>query len=177
MHLTSHPKNHALPRTLLTMALFATVVIAFNAAIEIDTVVAGQTTEKAQTGDEPADSDREKVKSDKEARDKKAPASVVEMTIDYGDGAQKRFTAVPWKEGMTVQDALQFAKDHPHGVTFQSRGKGEFGFLSQIDDVKNQAGGGRNWIFYVNQERAEASFAVTTVPKAGAILWRFEEYK
>ena len=108
---------------------------------------------------------------------KAAPASVVQLTIDYGDGAQKRFTAVPWKEKMTVLEALQYAKAHPHGVKFESRGKGKIAFLSQIDDVKNQAGGGRNWIFYVNDKRAEASFAVTTVPKAGAILWRFEEYK
>lgn len=170
MRLTSHSKNHALPRVLLTMALFATVAIAF--VFEIGTVVASQTTEKAQETEVSDDPDQETAKPDKEA-----PASVAELTIDYGDGAQKRFTAVPWKEGMTVQDAMQFAKTHPHGVTFLSRGKGEFGFLSQIDDVKNQAGGGRNWIFYVNQERAEASFAVTRVPKAGAILWRFEEYK
>ena len=169
MHLTSHPKNPTLLRTLLTIAMCITVLAAINTINDFGPVAVGQTTETAQTTDE--------SESPRPISEKAAPASIAELTIDYGDGAQKRFTAVPWKEGMTVQDAMQFAKAHPHGVTFQSRGKGKFGFLSQIDDVKNQAGGGRNWIFYVNQERAEASFAVTEVPKAGAILWRFEEYK
>ena len=46
--------------------------------------------------------------------EKKASAKVstVELTIDYGDGMQKRYPTLPWKDGMTVFDALTWAEKH-----------------------------------------------------------------
>ena len=108
------------------------------------------------------------------------PAATVELIVDYGDGAQKRLTEVPWKKDMTVLDVMRYATDHPHGITYEHRGKGEIAFLSKIDDVENEGGGGRNWIFYTgkkDEDRGQSSFAVAKPPVGSTILWRFEEYK
>ena len=37
----------------------------------------------------------------------------VKLTIDYGDGVQKVFVAIPWKTKLTVLAALQAAEKHP----------------------------------------------------------------
>src|SRR6187399_3102774 len=43
-------------------------------------------------------------------------AKTVQLTIDYGDGSQKTFTAIEWKEKQTVFDVLQAAEKHPRGI-------------------------------------------------------------
>lgn len=98
----------------------------------------------------------------------------VKVVIDYGDGVQKHFTALPWREGMTVRDALHAAQKHPRGVKFQERGSGATAFLTQLDDLKNE-GGGRNWIYRVNDQLADRSFAVFPLQVGDAVLWKFEK--
>src|SRR5262245_6666495 len=79
------------------------------------------------------------------------PAHTVRLIIYYGEGCQKHFTAIEWKKEMTVLDALNDAKASPHGITFQNRGSGATAFLTKIDDLANEGGGGkRNWIYWVN---------------------------
>ncbi len=84
-----------------------------------------------------------------------SPARTVEMVIDYGDGVQVRFTALDWKEKMTVLDAVTAAGAHAHGVKSTIRGSGATAFVTQIGDVKNEGGGAksRNWLFSVEQYR------------------------
>ena len=62
----------------------------------------------------------------------------VRLVIDYGDGVQKHFTKLPWKEGATVLDALQGAANHRRGIEFKHRGTGATAFVTQIDDLKNE---------------------------------------
>ena len=100
----------------------------------------------------------------------------VQLIIDYGDGVQKHFTALEWKDGMTVLDALEGAQKHPRGIKFVHRGKGETAFLTQIDELENE-GRGRNWVYRVNGELAKKSFAILTVKAADTILWTFGEYR
>jgi hypothetical protein len=100
----------------------------------------------------------------------------VRLVIDYGDGVQKHFTAVEWKEGMTVLDVLEVAQKHPRGIKIVYRGKGETAFLTQIDDLKNE-GRGRNWVYRVNGELAKKSFAILPVKAADTVLWTFGEYR
>ncbi len=100
----------------------------------------------------------------------------VQLIIDYGDGVQKHFTALEWKDGMTVLDALEAAQKHPRGIKFVYRGKGETAFLTQIDELENE-GRGRNWVYRVNGELAKKSFAILTVKAADTILWTFGEYR
>ncbi len=101
-------------------------------------------------------------------------ASTVRVVIDYSDGVQKHFTAIPWREGMTVRDALLAAQEHRRGVKFQERGSGATAFLTQLDDLKNE-GSGRNWIYRVNGQIADRSFAVYRLEAGDTVLWKFEK--
>lgn len=103
-------------------------------------------------------------------------AQTVQFTIDYGDGGQKRFTGLAWRDGMTVLDVLEAAKSHPHGFTFTSRGSGEATIVTKIDDLANQDGaeGAKNWLFYVNDRLADKSCGVATVKPGDSILWKFQ---
>lgn len=99
-------------------------------------------------------------------------AEHVALVIDYGDGCQKHFTALPWKKGMTVLDAMQAAERHPRGIRIKYRGAGETAFLTQIDDLENE-GAGKNWLYRVNDKTANKSFAAWILEPGDSILWRF----
>jgi Domain of unknown function (DUF4430) len=102
----------------------------------------------------------------------------VAMTIDYGDGMEKRFARIPHEERMTVLAALNAAASHPRGIKFDKTGSGEAAMLTAIDGVANEAGGGesRNWIYRVNGKLATVSFDAYTLELGDVILWRFEKY-
>ena len=104
-----------------------------------------------------------------------APARTVEMVIDYGDGVQVRFTALAWREKMTVLDAVTAASVHPHGVKCVWRGSGSTAFLTQIGDVKNEGGGekSRNWLFSLNDKESEVGIGACTLQAGDVVLWRF----
>lgn len=109
--------------------------------------------------------------------DQRDAKPAIELTIDYGDGAQKRFSQVPWTQNMTVFDTLQWASKHPHGIEFKHRGKDSLALVSQIDDLKNSGGSGKNWIFYVNQKLSDRGCGASKVLPRDKILWRFELYR
>jgi hypothetical protein len=102
----------------------------------------------------------------------------VELAIDYGDGCEKRFRRIPYKHGMTVLAALEFAAAHPRGIKFESSGAGESALLTSIDDLSNEGGrDGRNWIYRVNGKLATKSFDAYTLSPNDVILWKFEQYE
>ena len=102
----------------------------------------------------------------------------VKLTVDYADGFQKRFTNVSWSEGMTVLDVMSQAKRHKRGrLNFKHRGNAATVLLFQIDDVANQGGGRRNWIFYVNRRKGDRSIAISKLKPGDEVLWRFETYQ
>ncbi len=105
-----------------------------------------------------------------------AAAQVVRLTIDFGDGAEKRFTAIAIREGMSVLDVLEAAKAHPHGITFAWRGSGAMTLITKIDDVANQesAAGAKNWLFFVNQKLANRGCGAASVKAGDSILWRYQ---
>ncbi len=107
-----------------------------------------------------------------------AATKTVQLVIDFGDGGQKRFPALAWREGMTVIDALEAAKGIPHGVKYETHGSGEATLVTQIDDVVNQAGaaGAKNWLFYVNDKLGKSSSAVASIQPGDVVLWKFEPY-
>ncbi|HEV2968494.1 MAG TPA: DUF4430 domain-containing protein [Pirellulales bacterium] len=107
-----------------------------------------------------------------------ATGKTVRLVIDYGDGAEKRFAGIAWREEMTVLDVLEAAKGNPHGITFSIRGSGEQALLTKLDDLENQKGaaGAKNWIFYVNDRMADKSLGATIVNSGDTILWKFERF-
>ena len=149
-----------------------TTFLAIAYGLIVASLIAPSTVAQTVASTEPqAEVKQANAKDDDTATKKK---TTVALIIDYGDGAEKRLTAIPWKSEMTVKDAMEFAKRHPHGITFEYRGKGETAFLTKIDDAINQAANGQNWIFYIDEERGDSSFGIAKVPAGGAILWRFE---
>ena len=96
----------------------------------------------------------------------------VQLTVDYGDGVQKTFSSLAWKEKQTVFDALQQAARHPRGIKLAHQGSGERLFVTAIDDVKNE-GVGRNWTYLVNGKLADRSAGVFELQAGDAVLWRF----
>lgn len=101
-------------------------------------------------------------------------APTVRVVIDYGDGVEKHFTTLAFRGEMTVLDAMKAAQEHPRGIKFQHRGSGATAFLTQIDDAKNE-GAGRNWVYRVNGELGDRSFALYELKAGDAVLWKFEK--
>jgi hypothetical protein len=100
----------------------------------------------------------------------------VQLVVDYGDGVELRFKALPWKEGMTVLDALNLAQAHRHGITFATRGKGNSTLVTKIGDLANE-GDGKNWLYSVNDKRGEVSAGAQKVEPRDTILWNFQVYE
>ena len=100
----------------------------------------------------------------------------VTLIVDYGDGVEKRFTALSAAKDATVLDILNAAQKHARGIRFEFKGSGETGLLTKIDDLKNE-GAGRNWIFRVNDKLGDRSFAIYPVQPGDVVLWKFGEYR
>ena len=110
------------------------------------------------------------------AADEPPAAKTVRMVVDYGDGVQKHFTKLAWREGMTVLDALVAAAKHPRGIKIKYRSKGATAFLTKIDDLENE-GRARNWVYRVNNKLADRSFGVFPLKPGDTVLWKFGEYR
>lgn len=111
------------------------------------------------------------------AAEQPANTSRVMLTIDYGDGFQKRFTKIRWHKDMTVLTVMQFAKKHARGIEFEFRGRGKFALLTSIDRQSNEGGDGDNWVYRVNGKLGDRSFSIATLPKGARVLWEFGKYE
>ncbi|WP_425616772.1 DUF4430 domain-containing protein [Anatilimnocola sp. NA78] len=100
----------------------------------------------------------------------------VQLTIDYGDGSKRQFTAIPWKEKQTALEVLEAAAKHPRGVKFKHRGSGATVLVTAIDDLSNQAGG-NSWLYEVNGKLADRSCGVYEVQAGDTLLWKFGNYR
>ncbi len=108
--------------------------------------------------------------------DNKAPISTtITLIIDYGDGAKKHLTGIPWREKMTVLDVMEATRDRPHGITFTHHGAGEMAMLTQLDDLKNEERGAKsnNWTYRINDKLADRSFGLAEVKPGDVVLWKF----
>jgi hypothetical protein len=98
---------------------------------------------------------------------------VISLTVDFGNGAQKRLAALPWRNGLTVLDALQEAEKFRPGITFAFQGAGETVFVTAIDGLKNAGAHGGNWVYEVNGEKATRSAGIQALSPGDALLWRY----
>ncbi len=100
----------------------------------------------------------------------------VRLVVDYGDGVEKHFTAIPWKPKMTVFDVLQAAARHRRGIRVRHRGSGETTFVLEIDGLKNEGRSGRNWVYRVDGKLGDRSCGVYRVKAGQTVLWTFATY-
>ena len=78
-----------------------------------------------------------------------ATGEFVSLRIDFGDQNPKQFPQVPWREGMTVLDALAWADHQAPGIDFAYEHTGTDAFVRKIDGIANQGSGqsARNWLY------------------------------
>jgi hypothetical protein len=100
------------------------------------------------------------------------PANKVLLTVNFGNGQLTNETA-EWREGMTVANALQ----NNRRLSFRTEGSGASAFLTTLNGIMNEGGGGRNWTYTVNGNYADRSFAVYELRPNDHVLWTFAVQK
>jgi len=101
------------------------------------------------------------------------------LRIVDGAGTEKRFSDLPWRSGMTVAQALDLAAERPPGFSYAKRGDGTGALLTRIDEQTNEGPGddSRNWIYRVNGQLADKSYAAYVLKPGDVILWTFSKYE
>jgi hypothetical protein len=95
----------------------------------------------------------------------------VALIIRFDAGRERKFDAIAWHPGMTVDELLTAASRLPSGITYTVSGDHEMTLLGSIDGVVNEWGGGKNWTYQVNEVPADRSFAVYEIQPGDRVLW------
>jgi hypothetical protein len=98
--------------------------------------------------------------------------ATVSLAIDFGNGARRAWT-VPWTPDMTVGDAMEAARELRPGIEFSQRGSGKTAFLTSLEGVANEGPGGRYWLYSIDGQHGQVSFAAATLQADAAVLWEF----
>lgn len=93
----------------------------------------------------------------------------VSLSIDFGDGRQQDHPAISWRNGMTVADLLHEASE----LTISQKGTGATAFLTGINGRENAGADGKNWLYEVNGQVGDRSFAVYELRPGDRVLWTF----
>jgi hypothetical protein len=99
----------------------------------------------------------------------------VALTIDYGDGVQKRFAALAWKDGITIADLMETAAKHPRGIKYVKQGSGTNALLTEIDGLANGTDD-KYWLYEVNGTPGDRSYGAMKLKAGDAVQWKFEAY-
>jgi hypothetical protein len=104
----------------------------------------------------------------------------VSLVIDFGDGRTRRYDDVAWHDGMTVERLLAAVQragasstPAPGRLSFAQRGSGGSALLTEIDGVASEGGAGRDWVFFVNDRRADRGFGAYVLRPGDRVLWKF----
>ena len=99
------------------------------------------------------------------------------LVIDYGDGVEKHYPKLAWREGITVLDAMKGTSGHPRGVQFATRNdaNGQAAFIDQIDGVRNEGGGSdaKNWTIKINGQKSPVGAGVKELKANDVVVWKF----
>ena len=100
----------------------------------------------------------------------------ITLQFEYGDGFSKQYKTIPISQGDTVLDAMKTMQTHPQKILFKARGKSELTFIYEIDMIKNE-GRGKNWMFYVNQQRANVGVGIYKLKAGDRVVWKYEVFR
>jgi hypothetical protein len=102
-----------------------------------------------------------------------ATGEVVKLEIDFGNGARRLFDSLSWKEKMTVEEVMLSARDFRPGISYSQIGEGAKGFLTELEGLKNEGFGGRNWRYDVAGSPGTRSFCLESVNAGDLVRWTF----
>ena len=100
----------------------------------------------------------------------------VSMQFEYGLGFSKQFNEIKVKENGTILDSMRAMQKHRFRITYKSKGSGTFTFISEIDTIRNE-GNGKNWIVYINGERAKVGVGAYQLKANDSIVWKYESFQ
>jgi hypothetical protein len=106
-----------------------------------------------------------------------ASNQTVQVTVDFGAGRRREWKEIPWREGLTVEAAMnQLATLSPSEFTYTRQGtEAARLLLTEMGGAANEGAGGKNWTYHVNGERADRSFGVYELRPGDQVLWTFGE--
>jgi hypothetical protein len=100
-------------------------------------------------------------------------ANTVTLTIAFPDDVEVTYKAIAFREGMTVLDALNAVGKHSRPLKFKYRGSGDFAFLDEIDGIKNEGVGRKNWTYRIDGVRAKVGMGSAKLKAGNHVLWLF----
>lgn len=104
--------------------------------------------------------------------------TTVSLAIDFGNGFEMHYTALPHTPKMTVFDALQRASEHAHPLVFKHTGSGTTAFISQIGDTTNQKGPESfYWQYRVNGQYAKKGAGAFEIAPGDQVRWFYGKYE
>lgn len=110
-----------------------------------------------------------------ESHSQNKTTKTVSLTVDYGNGFERRYTALNWTENMTALDATRLASKHKQGFTIRVKGSGATAFVDSIDGIENQ-GQGKNWMYRVNGKKGDRSSGIYKLRDKDVVKWTFEVF-
>jgi hypothetical protein len=99
----------------------------------------------------------------------------VSLEIDFGNGARREFAALPWSEGLTLGRLMREASNFRPAIRYSQDGEGKMAFLTSLEGVANDNGGGRYWFYEVDGQPGEVSFEVRPLEAGAKVLWVFKK--
>lgn len=104
--------------------------------------------------------------------------TTVSLAIDFGNGFEMHYTALPHTPKMTAFDVLQRAGEHAHPLTFKHTGSGTTAFISQIGDTTNQKGPESfYWQYRVNGQYAKKGAGAYEISPGDQVRWFYGKYE
>ena len=100
----------------------------------------------------------------------------VSMRFEYGLGFSKHFNEIKVTENATILDSMRAMQKHRFRITYKSKGSGTLTFISEIDMIRNE-GNGKNWIVYINGERAKVGVGAYQLKANDSIVWKYETFQ
>ena len=106
--------------------------------------------------------------------DAAAKQAIITVVIDDGTGDEPREERVDWRPGINVLDALLATGSE--NLEIRHRGSGITAFVEAIGDNEN-TGSGKNWLFYVNQQKAPEGAGASELQPGDIVLWKYTDEK
>ena len=90
--------------------------------------------------------------------------ATVALTIDYSNGAQKHFSSIPWKKGLTILDAIQASEGIPPkaAITFGSDRAGHVLGLRHRRIGSPEEDQHSEWVVWVNAKSFRSRLGTET---------------